>query len=466
MKNLMQFSLSVLWILLFVSPMAYSQANYVESFTVADNVEVVVNTSFTNVVFETWNKNKVEVEAFIEGDDLSKKQKQELMEQWDLKVAGNSKKVSISSNAAMAPPFQMGPMPAPDFVGPLLDNLVLPIMQNIHVPPLPEEFMDTIGSIHFDYDEFKKDEEGYMKKFEAQMDQKFGKDFEKRMEEWSENIEKSWNAERADSIGEAYGKQMEAWGEDFGKRMEAWGEEYGKKMEAWAQQFEREGGNYSKTVTKTPHGTSIVIKGSKGSSSNAKKTIIIRLPKNTKTEVNVRHGDLKMADVQNVRANLDYTPFRAKSIDGGQTLINASYAPVNVDLWKQGVLNVKFVDECRIETVQNINLQANSSDVRIGTVSKQAFLSGSFGDLEVSRISDGFETIDIRLENTDAKLGLPAAAFSFYFTGRKSTLNYPKSLQLKESKNARGVLVKGFNQNNSSTKTITINSNYSNISLQ
>ncbi|MCB0464371.1 MAG: hypothetical protein KDC78_01670 [Aequorivita sp.] len=232
---------------------------------------------------------------------------------------------------------------------------------------------------------------------------------------------------------------------------------------------ENNGGNYTKTVTKSPHGTSIIIQGNKSSNmntGNAKKTIIIRMPKNAKTNVNIRHGDLKMADANNMKANLNYTPFTANSIDGGKTLINASYAPVIVNLWKQGVLNVKYVDKCRIENIQNINLQANSSDVTIGNVTNQAFLSGSFGDLTIAKISDGFETIDINLENTDAKVKVPTGAFSFYFTGKKSTLKYPKALKLKESKNADRVLVKGFNQNNSSNKTITINSTYSNVSLQ
>src|SRR5690606_27513915 len=105
-----------------------------------------------------------------------------------------------------------------------------------------------------------------------------------------------------------------------------------------------------------------------GAVKNSKKTIIIRLPKNAKTNINIRHGELKMADVNNVRANLNYSPFTANSIDGGKTLITASYAPVAVNTWKQGVLNVKFVDDCSLETVQEIRLQANSSDVRIGNI--------------------------------------------------------------------------------------------------
>ncbi|MDP2687655.1 MAG: hypothetical protein Q8O62_10570 [Aequorivita sp.] len=476
MKNLKLYKRrTAVLLLMLLGTVGYSQKNYVESFNVADDVEVTVNTSYTNIIFETWSKNKVEVEAYIEGEKLSEKEKQDAMKNWDLNISGNSKNVNISSNAGNQS-FAMGNMPEMDFIGPMMENMVMPMIHNIQVPPLPEDLLENLGNIQFDYEAYQKDEEGYMKKFEAQMDKKFGKDFEEKMEAWGKKFEEGWDQNVADSIGRINSKRSEVFEERmeaYGKRMEAWGEAYGKRMEAWASQMENDlekgEGNYSKTVTKSPHGTSIVIQGNRGSnvtSGKVKKTIIIRLPKNAKTNVNIRHGHLKMADANNLKANLDYTPFKANSIDGGQTLISASYAPVVINTWKQGVLNVKYVDNCAIETVQNINLQANSSDVRIGNITNQAFLSGSFGDLEINNVADGFETLDIRLENTDAKVRVPVGAFSFYFNGRKSTLKYPKSLQLKESKNADRVLVKGFNQNNNTNKTITINSTFSNVSLQ
>lgn len=467
MKTLKLFSHKVAFLLLLVSTLSYSQKNYLESFNVLDNVEVSVNSSYTDIVFETWNKNKVEVEAYIEGEKLSEKEKQQLMKNWDLNIIGNSRKISITSDAG-SQASAMSVMPDMDFIGPLMENLVMPMIQNVKVPPLPNDLFENIGNIQFDYEAYKKDEEGYMKKFESQMDKKFGKDFESKMEQWGESFEKSWDDKKADSIGEAYGKRMEAWGEAYGKRMEAWGEAYGKKMEAWAEQFDNDGGNYSKTVTKSPNGTSIVIQGSRSnvSKGKAKKKIIIRLPKSANTDINVRYGDLKMADANNIKANLNYTTFTANTVDGKQTHINAAYAPVVVNSWKQGMLSVKYVDKCNIDNIQNINLQANSSDVRIGNITHQAFLSGSFGDLRIDKVSDGFETLDISLENTDASVKVPTGAFSFYFNGKKSTLKYPKSLHLNESKSADRVLVKGFNQSNSSNKTITINSTYSNVSLQ
>lgn len=456
MKILNLFSHKTALFLLLLSTLSYSQKNYVESFNVSDNVAVSVNSSYTNIIFETWNKNKVEVEAFIEGEKLSETEKQELMKNWDLNISGNSKKISISSDAGRQV-SAMDAIPNMDFIGPLLENLVMPMVQNVKVPPLPKELFENLGSIQFDYEAYKKDEKGYLKKFEAQMDKKFGKDFEKKMEDWGRSFEKSWDNKKADSLGDAFEQNMEAWGDSFGK-----------SMEAWEKQFEDQGGNYTKTVTKSPNGTSIVVQGNSRNSRNgsAKKTIIIRLPKNASTDINVRYGDLKMADANNLKADLNYTAFTANTVDGKETVINAAYAAVVVNTWKQGALNVKYVDQCNIQNVQNLNLQANSSDVKIGNITKQAFLSGCFGDLTVAGVSDGFETLDISLENTDARVKIPSGAFSFYFNGKKSTLKYPKSLQLKESKNADRVLVKGFNQSAGTTKTITINSTYSNVSLQ
>lgn len=459
MKKLSLLSYSALvFTVLFGIGSSYSQQKYIERFNVADNVEVSVNTSFTNVVFETWNKNVVEVEAFIEGNNLSDNERQVLMKNWNLEITGNSNKVSISSNAG----GQALAMNSMDFLGPLMEEMVMPMMQNFEMKPFPEDLLANIGAIQFDYDAFKKDEEGYIKKFEAEMDKNFGKDFEEKMEAWGESFEELWDEDRADSIGEAYGERMEEWAEAYSKRMEAWANTIEEK-------YENEGGNYSKTVTKTPNGTSIVIQGSRSSnatSGKTTKTIIIRMPKNTKTEINVRHGSIKMADVTNVRANLDYSSFSANSIDGGNTHISAAYAPVQVNIWKQGVLNVKYVDNCTIETVQNINLRANSSNVQIGNIAHQAFVSGSFGDLNIEKISEGFETLDIQLENTDATVNIPSGAFSFYFNGSKSTLKYPKMLQLKESKSGNRVLVKGYHINTNSNKTIAINATFSNVSLQ
>ena len=82
--------------------------------------------------------------------------------------------------------------------------------------------------------------------------------------------------------------------------MEKWGEEFGKQMEEWAKQFEENGVNYNKQEITDPHGNkTIIIQGDqKGNFKKVKaaKTLIIKMPKGAKTEINVRHGEIKMAD--------------------------------------------------------------------------------------------------------------------------------------------------------------------------
>ena len=190
------------------------------------------------------------------------------------------------------------------------------------------------------------------------------------------------------------------------------------------------------------------------------------MPKGAKTEINVRHGEIKMADAYNVRATLNYSPFTANSVDGGNTLINAAYAPVMVNNWNDGTLFVKYIDNCQLNKVNRIELDSNSSNVTINLVDNAAYLSGSFGDVKIKDVADNFKTVNLDLDNTDAFIVIPNTSFSFDFNGKRSTLLYPRSMKLDQRKQNGRVLVNGFNQSNTSSRSFTINAAYSNIKLQ
>ncbi|MEZ4875120.1 MAG: hypothetical protein R2793_06655 [Flavobacteriaceae bacterium] len=522
--------LALLWLTLGVT----AQNRYKESFPASNDMIVEVQTSYANVVFETWDKNKVEVEAFVEGKDLSEKEKKEIFDNWKLDVLGNSKKVVITSIPTNFGEGigALGGLEALKSLKALkaLENIpVMPEMPNLDlnfnfdIPKVPEfrkspswpftkdrpsiKNKDEFRNFHFndetnivfDQEAYEKNKQGYVtqlnKKYNTQVSvkqvdawlnevdqwadefsgvmeqwgeefgksfsEKFSPDFEKKMEQWGEEF------------GEKFGKEMEAWGEEFGEKfgkdMEAWGEQFGKEMEEWAKQFEENGGNYSQQVITDKNGNKqILFEGKKGMnfSGKANKTIIVRMPKGTKTVVNVKYGELKMASAYNLKATLNYATLTANSIDGGKTLINASYAPVYVNTWNQGSLSVNYVEDCRLNTVSEINLQSNSSEVNINELLGNGTLSGSFGNLSVLKISPNFTSLDIQLENTDAAVSLPNTAFNFYYNGKKSQFSPPKSLQLTETKNFDRTLVKGYYKANTSNKSITINANYSNLSLQ
>ncbi len=521
MKNLVVFShrLAAV-ILLLLSTLAIGQDSYKESFKIGKDALVEVDVSYADVVFETWNKNYVEVEAYIEGKDLSNKEKKEMFEAWNFDVLGNSKKVVISSNSgnnwnnfdtsyefeSLEGLESLESLEALKSLGDIDWNIVVPDVPNYdEFPnwPFSESTpnvkdtghynfnMHNGKSFSFDTDDYEKDKKGYVNKLNKKYNTKvsvrevdewleeleeWSEGFEEVMEEWGEEFGKEFELKfgpefekKMEKWGEAFGKDMEEWGEAFGKDMEEWGESFGKEIEEWAEQFDENDGDYTKTVTKDKNGNKNISihtsKNIKSSSTKAKKKIIIRMPKGTKTDINVRHGEVKMADVYNINATLNYASFVANSIDGGKSLINASYAPVSVNNWIEGDLNVKYVDDCKLNTIHNINLEANSSNVNINTINKKAFLSGSFGELVIYNVSNNFELIDIVLENADAKIRIPDTAFSFYFNGKKSPFSGPASLEINKNVNGGRVVLNGFNKSKS-TKSININASYSNVNLQ
>jgi len=514
-------------LLLFCASIISAQSSYKESFDVGNDVLVSVNTSHTNVVFETWNKNIVEVEAFVDDESLSAKEKKEIFDNWNFEVLGNSKKVVITSNegSLWTGIESMGSLKALH----RMDMEALKGLEghealkglgdmdfNFVIPDIPDftdfpEWPYTDGHVSiksddghsnynfnyqfghkdhnsFDSSKYNKDKKAYIKKlnkkygtnvsvretdawlkdvdewaeefelvmedwgedFEYKFEHQFGPEFEKKMEKFGEEMEK-WGEE----FGEKFGKEMEKFGED----MEKWGEEFGKDMEKWAEEYE-ENGNRSFHFQYGNHGLY------EENAVKAKKTIIIRLPKGSKTDINVRYGEVKMADAWNVKATLNYAKLTANSIDGGETLINAAYAPVYVNNWGNGMLDLKFVEDCKLNVVDRINLQANSSNVNIVSLAKEAFLSGSFGNLYIKEIGKDFETIDIVLENTDATLSMPDIAFTFYYNGKKSRFKVPAELKItsKNTTESRSLL-RGYSKAKGSNRSMTINASYSNVNF-
>ncbi len=366
MNRLITFRNSVVVMLLLTSAIFYGQSKSVETFNASEDMTVEVNSAYTNIIFKTWNKNKVEITAFIDDDSLTEAEKQEYFDAWNFNVLGNSKKVVITSNSSSMSNYDYANNFDDininmDFLGPLLESIEVPDMSN-----MTGIIMESVGKIDFDYEAFQENEEEYMKEFEAQMEENFGPEFEAKMEAWGEQF----GEDMGKNFGPEFEAKMEAWGENFArqfegnseeleahakemeahaKRMKASGEKQAKRMETHAKEMEK----MAKKMEKEHHAMNSNYKNLQ----KVKKTIIIKMPKNTKTDVNVRHGELKMANAYNLKATLNYSPFIADNIDGGLTLINAAYAPVIVNNWNQGSINVNYVEDCNIKNVKKLTFK-------------------------------------------------------------------------------------------------------------
>lgn len=439
-----------------------------KTFKTNKDVTVNIDARHTQVLVEYWDKNEVQVSAFLEGGQ--KDNSNEALMKWKLDVDANASEVRINSTGAPGHPgdFNMAGLQAPlaklpEMIAPLTE-MIGPMLENLSGQPLPPEFFASMSEVKFDYQEYQKDGEKYLQKFEKKMEKNFGKDFEKAMEEWAANFEKDsakWKKQelKMEAWSKDFEKDMEAWGEKFGKDMEKWGEEFGKEMEAWAANIEREAesqpGNGKKRV--------IIIKDG----SSAKKVLKVKMPGSGQLKLDVRYGEVKLAgNTNNLRGNISHSKFSAAGINGKNTNLKVAYTPVAVKTWNYGVLNAAYVQDLRIDKALSIKLDSNSSDVHIGELSENGILAGSFGELKIDKLASNFKSLDITLENSDLELDLPESSYNITYNGTNSEVNYPKGLKLSTSNNYDNQKLKGYNGSQNSGGTINIHAKFSDVLLK
>ncbi|PKQ44841.1 hypothetical protein [Confluentibacter flavum] len=479
-SKIMKQSLFVLSFFIVGSIMAQQKLTKLsQSIKVDNGVILNLNTSNCNIEFDTWNKNVVEIEAYIEGEKLSKEELEKALKAWGVSVDATSKEISITTKGNAPATWIQNDGHHVD-VNAILDelkyNLAYAPEMNFNfdfdmpeVPEIPEmpelpELPEGINNIQFDYEAYKKDGEKYIEQWSKNFESKMGDDYAKKMEAWGEKFGKEW--------GEKYGKQMEAWGERFAAQMEARAErmehlqeqreEQKKQVIIIREQRENEREKIANEREKLANERRMVVEKiiNTGSNSNVKKTIKIRLPKDAKIKVDVKHGELKfVSNVDNLKANLSYTNFIANSINGSKTSINASYSPVNIAYWNVGELNLNFVKTAELKTVKRLVLTSNSSNVKIENVTDNAVINGSIGNLKILNVGDGFTNLNVNLQNSDAVISLPKVDYNFQYKGTRSRLKHPKKTSNDN--------VSTFSTNNSNTKkTIVVNAKYSNVVMQ
>ncbi|MBN4070561.1 hypothetical protein JYT76_02655, partial [Olleya sp. AH-315-F22] len=243
---------------------------------------------------------------------------------------------------------------------------------------------------------------------------------------------------------------------DWAKEMEEWGEKFGEQFgEEWEDKMEKHGRLLEEKLEK--HEGNFL-----NNSKNNKviKTIKIKMPKDTKLKLNVRHGELKIVSViHNLKADLSHSTLFAESINGSNTSINASYTPVLVTNWNAGELKLNYVDKALLKNVKALILYSNSSNVNIDYLSGNSIIEGSFGDLTIHNILDSFNNLNVVLENSDALIKLPKTNFNLQYKGSHTRFQHPDK---KTNENTSTFSTGNLNSN----KTIVINAKYSNVVMQ
>lgn len=482
------------WICCLLALTSYGQKQtktYNESFKVGSATVLEINTSHTDIEFETWDRDEVVIEASIELEGATKEEADEYFERNGMTIMGNSERIEISSKSgnswlhiANAGHFDFNDIeieiPEIPDIEPILRELEIPELAPIpelaELPPMPP--LPPMNFAEFDYEAYRKDGEKYMKKwqkeFEKEFAREFDKEYEEQLEKWAEEM--AARAERYAERAEARADRMEAREEAMKARIKEREDrmrtarlamEESRKVRREELMKRRE--DLMEARKSRDEKESIFYFKSDGESKNykIKKTIKVKMPKSVKLKLNVRHGEVKLAGLSiDVKASLSYASLLANAIDGKETFIEASYSPIQVDQWILGKLDSQYSEEVILHNVTDILLTTTSSDIVIDRILKKAQIENNLGTLHIGEVGNSFKSLDVTVKNGEVYCTLPSAPFAITVDTNNSRFTPPKTLVWAKKEKGGGMHYSGYLGNASAPGKIKIHSLLSEVVLQ
>jgi len=461
MKQILYKGTTLVFLFIAFGVNAQKQAKtFTETFNVNKDAVLDINTSNADIVFETWNKDQIQVETVLEIEGMSAKEAEEYFKRNEVKVIGNSKKVEVSTgggglfsnnfnfNYNLPTVIRSNNVQLPQVIN-SIKNLTFEVDSlRIITPP---NFM-SYNTPNFDYERYEKEGEKYLAKWQKKFEKEFDEKKVKELEEWAKKMEKN---------SEALKKEA--------KVIEKKSRELALKHKALAKKNHKIYIQNSKNNVNHQGNDNIFYFSSDGEDKHikVKKTIKIKMPKSATIKMNVRHGEVKLAEnTRNIKANLNYSSLLASTIDGEDTYVTASYSPVSVSQWNLGQLKADYSDDVHLKTVKDLKLSSVSSNIEIGELLKTAFVQNDFGKIIINNISNDFSTLDVSLQNGELECDLPKTSYSVYVKGTSSKLTTPLNMKLNKTKNQNTIVNKGNVGSKNSNKSITIASKYSEVVLK
>jgi hypothetical protein len=429
-----KFSLCLLFI---ASGYAQKSKTYTESFNVNKDTEVSLKADNAEIIIETWNKDRVDVEATITVDVEDEKLADEILENFEFEALGNSKKVEIRAGRHGSHVFAMMNdlhfFPGGGDVEILTHDIKgLKIPPPPPVPPMPEMNFD------FDMEKFNEEGKAYIIRFQDEVkDIVNDSTFKKEMKEWKIKLKQELRKSGMKDSVEVFTYTLKG---DYKDKKDPKNAKVVKGFRA-----------------PKPHLRS-------HPQHKVKKKIIIKMPKDAKLDLDVKRSELKIASLYQIDANLNYSGLQIDELTGENSSVSAIYSGVNITKANGLNLNLKYAKKVKIGEVNQLISTSKTSNLVIDLVNQKAIIDGSFGDLVIKDISKDFKLIDINLKNSSAKLKVPDVAYNFYINSKSSDLNLNSKLDYKVSEAFDSKIYQNKNSQNTS-RVLNIKADYSNFEL-
>ncbi|EMY82264.1 hypothetical protein pgond44_03468 [Psychroflexus gondwanensis ACAM 44] len=424
---------SLLVLLLLAPFLIFSQQKRVstESFDVEKSPIIILDLSHSTVIIETWNKNRVEVKTTLTYDEEDKQALNEAFDASEIIVLGNSKRVEITSRKNRnAKPNGVGFVQTP----------VPPKPPKSPNPPLPPKPPKPLLEIDFDYEAFKEQGRDYLEKFKEQLD---STNLRETMLVWRDELKNF-----RDDLKDLRDDQKD--NRSFQDSLRQYAHVIRKNIKPWVEEF-REGYQEAKN--------SWMMKQS------VKRVIEIKVPKSAKFEMNLRHSKMEVSSLHNVDANLSYSGLQLDTATGQNSKIVMSYSTLSIHSAESLNLDINYSKEVDLKKVDQLNVISKMSELKIGSIQNQAIIKGTYGNLHIDRVDDGFSLIDIYLEKSSADLKLPSDKnFRFYAKSSNSKIQLNSEFDFKMTKSFEDVIYTNTTPKKTS-QIFNITANYSNLKL-
>ena len=397
---------------------------FTENFKVNKDVEVAINASNTKINVITWNKNEVEVTAFIEIEGLSKEEAEKYFKNWNFEALGNKNKVKIMAkgNNSLGLEHNFTIFNNMDFTFPKIempnfDSIVIPDMNfdfnfdfafafdSINILDNLDDFdknLSKTGEYSFDWnDGVNKITIKSKKEWEAFKNSKKYKLLKLKMRQEKLKMERSFAKSKIEMKKGLAKAKLEY------KKIDK--EKIKKELQAAKEQILKMKLNFNSNID------SIRIDGKK---IKVNKRLEIKVPKSATFDLNTRHCAVKFPNTV-ASGKISYGTFDASNLTGGKLTID--YAPVNINALDACTLFLNNVTDAKIASVTNSKISNNSSGVSILTIKENVAINSKFGELTIEKIIPNYQSFNMFLDYTDTTIHLSNIPKSFvYDVGDKS----------------------------------------------
>ncbi len=423
--------LSLGLLLLFCAPYFFAQnklLKFEQEFSLNTIPKFKLNSSHSNIIISTWDKKAIKVIAYSEGE-VTQQSLEKTNDLWEITIQQSDSLFFIETDASKQLPQKVianyksnNPNSLADSTSVLLTSMINPLLSNLQSNTMPKVLQERINESKFNFDAYR-------------------------------------------SLGETYFK---IWEYNLVKNLDNASKE---EIRNWYSQMSTNLINVSNTNKNKNTQDKILYRFYESRTipvNTIKKVIELKIPRQSLPQLNTRFGTVTINNtIKNLKARLKYTAFDATNMDGGETNISISSAPVKIKEWNNGLLQLKYVKNSKIDLVSDIRLNAVSSRLVISELKGIGEFKSTFSQLVIDKTGANFNSLSFLNTNSDLVLSLPNQAYNFVYSGEMSGIKIPPNkLELKSLGDYRKLMLHGYSVSRNTDKEIQMNMVNSQILLK